>query len=160
MLKVQGAGWVTCPYDEGRVDGYALNGVMTHGSRYTAAWESKPGDNIRIQHVRTQLTSQPLPGSIYGNIVISFRKPVQVVAVSSAVSVQASAPSSSEQRTGGSASVSDAKSSESVAKDTIKVNTVVSVLNIVFPALADDFETRYAAWKATWFDKRMKNKER
>jgi len=159
ILKVQSAGWVTCPRDEGMVDGYALNGVMTHASRYTTVWESKPGRNIRIQHVRTHLTSQPLPGSIYGDIVISFKRPVQVVTESSALAVKASAPSS-ELSTGSSASVSESKSSESVAKDTVKVNTVVSVLNIAFPALADDFETRYAAWKATWFDKSMINKER
>jgi hypothetical protein len=32
----------------------------------------------------------------------------------------------------------------------IKIDTVVSVLNNAFSSLEDDFETKYAAWKATW----------
>jgi hypothetical protein len=145
ITKVQGAGWETCHYDEGIVDGYGRASgplvKMTHASRYTTAWESKISDYIRIQHVRTQLTSQPIPGSIYGNIVVSFKRSVASIAASSVVAVQPSAP-------------------ESTSAESVKIDAVVSVLNTAFSMLADDFETAYAAWKATWFSKQMVYKER
>jgi hypothetical protein len=148
--KVHGAGWVTCDRNEGTVDGYLglVNNLpeMTHASRYTTAWESKLGEYIRVQHARTQLTSQPLPGSAYGDIVVSFKRPVTSIAASSVVAVQASAPEST--------------SAESVASDSVKIDAVVSVLDTAFSTLADDFETAYAAWKATWFSKQMLAKER
>ena len=162
LLKVEDAGWAICPYSEGIVDGYVLeDGIMSHASRYTTDWESKIGDNIRIQHVRTQLTSHPLPGSIYGNIVVSFKKkPPVMTTASPVVAVQASAPSPSETSTGSGAPAPESTPTENVAEESVKIDTVVSVLGDAFPALADDFETRYAAWKATWFNKHMINKER
>ena len=133
ITKVQGAGWVTCDYNEGTVDGYLglVNNLpeMTHASRYTTAWESKLGEYIRVQHARTQLTSQPFPGSAYGDIVVSFKRPVTSIAASSVVAVQASAPEST--------------SAESVASDSVKIDAVVSDLDIALLALRK-FETAYA----------------
>jgi hypothetical protein len=149
IIKVQSAGWETCHFDEGIVDGYALaNGRMGHASRYTTAWESKLGHYIRIQHVRTQLTNHPAPGSIYGDIVVSFKRSAAQVTASSVVAVQVSAPESASTEV------------ESVASDSVKIDAVVSALDIAFPALSGEFDTAYAAWKATWFNEQMQLQER
>jgi hypothetical protein len=149
IIKVQSAGWATCPFDEGKVDGYALaNGRMKHASRYTTAWESKLGSYIRIQHVRTQLSNHPAPGSIYGDIVVSFKRSAAPVTASSVVAAQVSAPESVSTEV------------ESFSSNTVKIDAVIFAFDIAFPALAGEFETAYAAWKDTWFNEQMQLKER
>jgi hypothetical protein len=119
---------------------------MEHGSRFTTAWESKLGNLIRISHVRDQLGTVPIPGSPYGDIVISFKRPPNTAMTSTTmVAVTSSQPESSFG--GGIASAS----TEIVGGDAAKVDSLVTVLKNAHKALSDDFEQKYAAWKHTWY---------
>jgi hypothetical protein len=111
---------------------------MTHGSRNPGtAWESKCGSFIRISHIRDQLNNHPLPGSLYGDIVVSFRP-------AAPGSVAAAATTATVVEIVGPAEV------EHVAR----IDSVVKPLKASF-SLADEFEVKFEAWKATWFSEAL-----
>jgi hypothetical protein len=139
-LKVDNEGFEDCPREEGTIDGWGyVNGTMLHASKFTAAWESKLSDYIRIQHDRIKLG----PGH-YGTIQVSFK------AKHAAMSLAVEAITISSSNPGTSAT------DESGADYNIKIDEVVSVLNNAHPALANDFDKAYSAWKATWFAGNMR----
>jgi hypothetical protein len=126
-----------CDYSEAQVDGWATpDGTMQHASRFTTTWESKCGSNIRISHVRVQLGNNPIPGSIYGDIVVSFRAATTAIA-----------PTAIE--IGG----------EAEAEHVAKIDSVVEPLRASF-SLAGQFDVAFEAWKDTWFSPAMRNKQR
>jgi hypothetical protein len=135
-------GWVVCPYAEGELDGWADAVEPTHASLFTTAWESKCGGSFRISHVREQLGSHPIPGSMYGNIVVSFKKPAILPGAATATT---------------STTIEMAGTAE--AEHLAKIDSVVNPLKASF-SLDDKFTANFQAWKATWFSPAMGARQR
>lgn len=126
-------GYVQCPANEALIDGWANNNVPTHGSIQYAGgggtWESKMGEYIRIEHDRNALGPSGASESLYGAVVISFKRAPDVAEASGLVTA---------------ASVPTVEGVDLGHLDKI-VATLSSKLQ------ADDFDRNYDSWKKTWF---------
>jgi hypothetical protein len=111
---------------------------MQHVSIYNeaaGAWESKMGKYILMTHGRDELA-----GPLYGTIVVSFKK-----------------PDVWEEP-----NILDAPSTLTEVDISI-IDTVggfTEVTRVAYPEFADDFEKKFAAWKATWVEGIMVLRER
>jgi hypothetical protein len=138
------------------VDLWALpNGTYTHGSVIKPGdnlphgywFESKPGGLSRTFH-----PPYALSGNDYGNVVAFYRWPGNVSAMAtgtSAMTTTAAAPGSSEPTLEGAVRAGTAviEQADLTSSEATKLQTLKGKL--AAPA-AQQFETLYNAWKATW----------
>ncbi|MCJ1396346.1 hypothetical protein MMC18_009236 [Xylographa bjoerkii] len=155
-------GYFPCTYAQSTHDGYAKNGVMTHGSRLNSAaasMESKMGSGFRMLHPRDGLAGA---ATLYGQIVLYFRRPPAPVAAPPATTVTAAQPTPGPVHPSTTATPSTAPPSGETStpgpvletkmteKERDQVQTLSKSLAKSYSALADTFETRYVKWKGTW----------
>ncbi|KFZ13841.1 hypothetical protein V502_06411 [Pseudogymnoascus sp. VKM F-4520 (FW-2644)] len=124
-LLYKSLGFKPCAENLATVDGYALNGEMTHASCLVGTtWSSKLGEEFRISHTRVGLVG----GILYGDIVSHYCP----------ATTSWSLPKDLELE----------PANQEVVQ---QIATLADSIKTSYPELTNNFDTLYAAWKETWF---------
>ncbi|HTQ31592.1 MAG TPA: hypothetical protein VMI53_10315 [Opitutaceae bacterium] len=114
--------------DAGTIAVWKRGGIFTHGSVANAAhgfnWESKCGENLRILHENAELVS-----NVYGNVFMYYARAENADTAQPAVSAAAKAPAMNEKQ---------------------KAILLHDAVKTISPAVREEFNQLFDAWKRTW----------